>query len=127
MGGMDAAAAQRSEVEKAEDALSAAWLRDARQKPPVEGVAASRTYTAFHAGCFRILAFADHFIPAYSVDDLTVLGRNEKWGYRSGRDGWDEPPHKLCDFTIARDDGGRVRWAFWVMVSSTAKANGALP
>lgn len=124
---MDVAAAQRSEVEKAEDALAAAWLRDASQEPPVEGAAASRTRSAFHAGCFRILAFADHFIPAYSVDDLAVLGRNEKWGYRNGRNRWKEPPRKLCDFTVPRDGGGRDRWAFWVMVEATARANGAVP
>ena len=124
---MGATEPHRSEVEKAEDALAAAWERDTGEEAPIGGSAPARSSSSFHAGCFRILLFADGFREPYSVDDLAVVGRNEKWGAQSGRAQWSEPPRKLCDFTVPRDGGSRTRYSFWVMVKNVARAEGAIP
>ena len=114
---------QPSEADKAQAALAAEFYRTTGRKPPTEG---GRSRSAFLAGCFRIIDWAESD-PVCGVDDLVVLGRHEHWGTTEPRKNWDPEPKKLCVFTFPRDGGGRDRYDFWAVTRSAAKAAGEIP
>ncbi len=120
---MDATEPQPSELDKARSALEDEFFRTTGRQPPK---ANGRSRSAFLAGCFRILDWAESDPPC-SVDDLVVFGRNEHWGTSGPRMKWKPEPQRLCVFTFPRDGGGRDRYDFWVATRSAARAAGEIP
>lgn len=112
---------QRSEVDKARDALALEFSRVTGREVPANG----RSQSSFLAGCFRILDYSESDPPC-GVDDVVVLGRHEHWGTTWPRKNWNPEPMRLCTFTFPKPNKKRDRYDFWVVVRSVAVAAGEI-